>query len=119
MREAPLRIMASASASGTRVAMPSARVLLLLVRTKAPHGTVLLDRIAMRHVDRHRHAIAICRVGDALAVIACRGRDQSGSARAFAVETVDIDQPAPHLEGAGRRVVLVLDDNRCAEPLRQ
>ena len=36
MREAPLRMIASASASGTRVAMPSARVLLVFVVTTVP-----------------------------------------------------------------------------------
>ena len=89
------------------------------VGPKGTHGAVLLDRISVRHIDRHRHAITVCRVGEALAMIARRRRDQSDRARTFAVEAIDIDQPAPDLEGAGRRVVLMLDDRSCAKPLGQ
>src|SRR5580698_915818 len=37
--------------------------------------------------------------------------------RPFALETFGINQTATHLEGTGRRVVLVLDHNRCAKAL--
>ena len=77
------------------------------------HGAIFLDRIAVRHQDRHRQAVA-----------ARRQRRRSGrdcrasprSARRFAdvaaLQAVDIDQAAAHLEGAGRGVVLVLDEHR-------
>ena len=87
------------------------------IGAERPHGAVLLDRIAVRHVDRDRHAIAPRGVGEALAVIAARGRDNPGCRGPLALEPIDIDKPAAHLEGAGRRVVLVLDDNIGAEPL--
>ena len=46
-----------------------------------------------------------------LAVIAARGADDAGRLRARALEPVHIDEPAAQLEGAGRRVVLVLDED--------
>ena len=37
----------------------------------------------------------------------------------LAPDAIDIDQTAAHLEGADRRVVLVLDHDACPQPLRQ
>src|SRR5580692_527316 len=73
----------------------------------------------MRHVDRYRHAIAARREGEALAVIAGGRRDQPGRGGPFALHAFDIDQSTAYLEGAGRRVVLMLDDCGRAEPLRE
>src|SRR5271166_6202138 len=57
--------------------------------------------------------------GEALAVIAPRRGNQAGCGWPLPLQPVDIDEPAAHLEGAGRCVVLVLDDDAGAEPLRQ
>jgi hypothetical protein len=89
------------------------------IGTESPHGAIFLDRIAVRHKDRHRHAITARREGDTLAVISPGRRNQSGDARPLALQAVDIDEPAAHLEGAGRRMVLVFNNGRRAEPLRQ
>ena len=63
--------------------------------------------------------MAAGRESEALPVIAARGGDDPGRIRPLALQPVEIDQPAPHLEGADRRVVLVLDHDIGAEPLRQ
>src|SRR5271154_5048674 len=68
------------------------------------HRAVFLDRIAMRHIDRHRQSVAAGGKSEALAVIACGRRNDAGRLRALALEPIDINQPAAHLEGAGRRV---------------
>ena len=83
------------------------------------HGAVLLDRIAPRHIDHGRNAVAAGREGEALPVIAARGGNDPGRVRPLPLQPVEIDQPAAHLEGADRRVVLVLDHDVSAEPLRQ
>src|ERR1700737_1905033 len=88
-------------------------------RTESPHRAIFLDRIAMRHEDRHRHAIAARRESETLAVIAPGCRDQSGGVRPLALQAINIDEPATHLESAGRRVVLMLDDDSGAKPLGQ
>jgi hypothetical protein len=50
-----------------------------------------------------------------LAVIAARRADHAVDMRPLALEPVEIDEPAAHLEGADRRVVLVLDHDFCAD----
>src|ERR1700732_1090230 len=87
------------------------------VGAKCLHGAVLLDRIAARYVDRDRQARTARGVGKALPVIAARGGNNAGRSRPLALQAVDKDEPAAHLEGADRRVVLVLDDDVSAEPL--
>jgi hypothetical protein len=89
------------------------------VRPECPHGAIFLDRIAIRHEDGHRHAVAARRESQTLAVISCCGRDQSGGVWPLALQAIDIDESAPHLEGAGRRMVLMLDDSGRTEPLGQ
>ena len=83
------------------------------------HGAVLLDRITLRHIDHGRNAVAAGREGKALPVIAARGGNDPGRVRPLPLQPVEIDQPAAHLEGADRRVVLMLDHDDRAEPLRQ
>ena len=83
------------------------------------HGAVLLDRIAPRHIDHGRNAVAAGRESEALPVIAARGGNDPGRIRPLPLQPVEIDQPAAHLEGADRRVVLVLDHDarpRAAAP---
>ena len=87
--------------------------------TERPHRAVLLDGIAMRHIDRRRDAGAACRERQAPAVITARRRDDAGHVGLLALEPVEVDEPAAYLEGADRRVVLVLDHDRTTEPLRQ
>ena len=74
------------------------------------HRSVFLHRIAARHVDRHRQSRAASREREALAVIAAGRRNQPLGMGLPATERIDERQSAPHLEGAGRVVVLVLDD---------
>jgi hypothetical protein len=83
------------------------------------HGAVLLHRIAAWHINHGRNAVAAGREGEALPVIAARGGNDPGRIRPFPLQPVEIDQPAADLEGADRCVVLMLDDDISAEPLRQ
>ncbi len=73
------------------------------------HGGVLLGRIAVRHHDRDRHVFLRAREGERLAMVAARRGDHALHVRALAREPVEIHEPAAHLEGADRGVVLVLD----------
>src|SRR3981189_1427654 len=84
---------------------------------KSAYRAILLDRIAMRNIDRHRKAVTACRKRETLAVIAARRRNDPGRAGPFTLQAVEVDQSAAHLESAGRRVVLWLDHNAGAEPL--
>ncbi|MGY4430270.1 hypothetical protein ACVWWO_002747 [Bradyrhizobium sp. F1.13.1] len=84
---------------------------------KRLHRAVLLDRIAARHIDHGGHAMAARRKSEALTMIAARRRDDARNVRPFALQPIEIDQPAAHLEGACRRVILVLDEDLRAEPL--
>ena len=87
--------------------------------SEGAHGCVLLDRIAVGHDDRGGDAGSGRRQRDALAVIAAgRADDARGSGRP-ALQAVHEDQPAAHLEGTGRRVVLVLDPGLAAGAQRE
>ncbi len=80
------------------------------------HRRVLLARIAARNIDAHREPGARAGEGEALAVVAARRRDDAFGVRVAPLQRVDEGQPAAHLEGAGRIVVLVLDHRLGAEP---
>jgi hypothetical protein len=68
-----------------------------------------LDRVrVLRHADRARDAEERARVGDRLAVVARRGRDQAAPPLLLAELRDEVDAAA-NLEGADRLVVLVLD----------
>ena len=86
---------------------------------KTFHRAVLLDRIAARHVDHRRHAVPARRKREALAMIAARGRNNARRVRPLALQPLEIDQAAAHLEGSDGRVVLMLDDDRRTEPFGQ
>src|SRR5665213_1952371 len=86
---------------------------------ESAYRAILLDRIAVGNIDRHRHTVTACRKGETLAMIAACRRNDPGRARPFTLQTIEIDQSAAHLESAGRRMVLMLDNDRRAEPLRQ
>jgi len=77
--------------------------------TEGTHGGVLLTAIAMRNNDDRSQARAAGGKGDALAVIAARGRGHAGDVRFAATEPVHVDDTAAHFEGSGGSVVLVLD----------
>jgi len=89
------------------------------IRAERPHRAVLLDRIARWHEDHRLQAVPACRESKALAVIAAGRGNQSCHRGPLSLEAVDIGQAAAHLEGTDRSVVLVLDHDRRAEPLRQ
>jgi hypothetical protein len=73
------------------------------------HGGVFLHRIAVRHDDGAGHAVGARGPADALAVVAARGADDFAGECAGLRQLLEIGQPAADLEGAHRRVVLVLD----------
>jgi hypothetical protein len=73
------------------------------------HRGVLLGAVAVRHEDHDRHPVRAAGVGEALAVVAARGGDDPGDVWTLAHQTLEVDQPATHLERARGRVVLVLD----------
>ena len=75
------------------------------------HRGVLLRRIAFRHHDHAGNAVALCRQGNGLAVVAAGGGHHPLGHRAVPAQLLDIDQPAACLEGPGRRMVLVLHDD--------
>ena len=83
------------------------------------HRGVLLGGVAPRDDDGDRKPEAPPGEGEALAVIAARRRNQSGGVRRATAKLVDESQAAAHLEGAGRLMVLVLDDDLGAEPARE
>ena len=80
------------------------------------HGRVLLARIAFGHDDHHRHAVARGGKRDRLAVIAARRCDQSFEAAIGAAQGIHINKAAAGFERSGRRVVLMLDHDRGADP---
>ena len=84
------------------------------LRAKSPHGGVLLAGIVLRHHYDGRHALALCREGNRLSVVAGRSRDH-----AIRLATLDalthVNKTASYLEGAERRMVLVLHPNLATE----
>jgi len=82
-----------------------------------PHRAVLFDRVAVRHADRGPQAVTGRGKGETLAVIATRGGDDSRRVGLLALQAFHIDEPAAHLEGTDRRMVLVLDHHARAKPL--
>src|SRR5262249_17510432 len=77
-------------------------------RAESAHGGVLVHRVAMWDVDRRCDARPGRRERDGLTMIAARRRDDPGYCGLRALQIVHVDDPATDLEGAGRRVVLVL-----------
>jgi Lon protease-like protein len=63
------------------------------------------------HHDGDGNIGARAGVSQRLTVIATRGCDDPFRRRPIALEPVKIDNPAAHLEGTDRRVVLMLDDD--------
>src|SRR6266704_2939251 len=86
---------------------------------KSTYRAILLDRIAVRNIDRHRHAVTACRKRETLSMIAARRRNDPGRVGPFTLQAVEVDQPAAHLESAGRGMVLMFDDDRGTETMRQ
>ena len=78
-------------------------------RAEALHRPVLLDAVAVRHDDRRLEPEPRRGERDALPVIAGGRADDPANIRLRALDLVEIDEPAADLEGADRRVVLVLD----------
>jgi hypothetical protein len=86
-------------------------------RAECAHGGILIHRVAARHVDRRANSRPGGRKGDGLAMIAARGRDNPRHFCPRALQTVHVDDAATHLEGASRRVVLVLHPHFAPGPL--
>jgi hypothetical protein len=82
------------------------------------HGGVLFHRIAFRHDDGGGDAHLVGADGDALAVIASGGADHAFEPGLRMLQPIHVDQAAAHLEGADRRVVLVLHPDVAARPPR-
>jgi hypothetical protein len=83
------------------------------------HRPILFAAVAVRHDDRRGNTEPPRRKGNALPVIAARGGDDAFEIGAGAPHVVEIEEAAADLEGADRRVVLVLDPQLGADPPRQ
>jgi hypothetical protein len=84
--------------------------------TEGPHRGILLDRVAARHHDRGMHPEVTRRERETLAVVPPGRAEDAADVRTLSCKAVEIDETASHLEGADRRVVLVLHDDRAPEP---
>ena len=73
----------------------------------------------MRHEDGAWHARPRCSQRNRLAVVAARGGDDALERPSAALQGVEVDDAAAHLEGADGRVVLVLDPHLRPCPLGQ
>jgi hypothetical protein len=78
------------------------------------HRGVLLARIALRHHHHATQPAALRGKRHRLAVVAAGGADHA-EAPGIARQPLEVDDAAAHLEGAHRRVVLVLDPGLGAE----
>jgi hypothetical protein len=85
---------------------------------KALHRPVLFRTVAVRHDNHRLQAQPRRRIGDALPVIAGRRADDAGDVGLRALQIGEVDEAATQLKGAGLRVVLVLDPELGADPLR-
>ncbi len=86
-------------------------------RTERGHRGVLLRAVAERDDNGDRQAEAAARPGQRLAVVAAGGGDQTPTV-ARPLLRLGKDNPAAHLESAGRKVVFVFDPDLGAGPLR-
>ena len=89
------------------------------IRAECLHGGVLLRAVAVWHHNRHRHAMPGAGIGEALAMIAAGGADDPGRSQGPAGQRVEIGEAATHLEGAGWRMVFMLDPDFGARPRGQ
>src|SRR5215472_2631478 len=80
------------------------------------HRPVFLDAVAVRRDDRRLDAQARAGECDALPMIAGGRGDDTAQVRMRAPQLVEIDESAADLEGADRRVVLVLDPQLGPDP---
>ena len=88
-------------------------------RAETCHRPVLLDAVAVGHDDRRIESQSRRGECDALTVIAgSRGHD-TPNVRLRPPDSVEVDETAADLEGADRRVVLMLDPQLGAEPAGQ
>ncbi len=81
------------------------------------HRGVLLARIALGDEDRHLKAGAPPGEGETCPMIAARRGNQPANRRLALDQRIDVCEAAANLEGAGRQMVLVLDNDLGAEPL--
>ena len=83
------------------------------------HRGVLLAAVAMGDDDGSRQSVASRGESDRLPVIAARRADHTARPLRLLAEVMEIDQPAAHLESAGRRVVFMLYPDLGAHLLAQ
>src|SRR5262249_44449295 len=81
------------------------------------HGRILLAAVALRHHDDRAKTDTAAGEGDALAMVAAGRRDDASDLGFAPLELGHVDETAADLEGAKRRVVLVLDPDLAARPL--
>ena len=83
------------------------------------HRRVLVAGIAVRNDDHAAQAVAARGVREALSMVASRRADDAGGALAALGHRAEQVESAANLEGAGRRVVLVLDPDLAAGATRE
>ncbi len=89
------------------------------VNAKRLHRGILFPAVAARHDDRCPDAVYARRKSDRLSVVAARCADYAGGFCAARNKLVEVDETTAYLEGAGRRVILVLDPQIGAQFLAQ
>jgi len=87
--------------------------------SEAPHGLVLVRAVAVRDDDGHGYAVGPAGKREALPVVTARRRDDARHRGTAGAQPVEVDEATSHLEGPGRRVVLVLDPDLRADGLPQ
>jgi hypothetical protein len=85
-------------------------------RTERPHRGILLDAVAPGDDDRDRDLEAAPGISERLSVIAPRRRNDAGEGRFLPPQAFEMDEPAAHLKGASRCMILVLDPHLAACP---
>ncbi|MNY46659.1 hypothetical protein D3C86_1818580 [compost metagenome] len=87
--------------------------------TQGTHGGIFLQGVALRHHDDDRQTNAARSQGQALAMVAARGRYQPAYTRQAFTQCLDIQQATADFEGTGRRMVFMLDPDLTPQPLGQ
>ena len=75
------------------------------------HCRILFKTVAVRHDNRCGNPVAARGKPDRLAMVAARGADDAGGARAAREQFVKVNQSPAHFECAGRREIFMLDPN--------
>src|SRR6185312_8057626 len=87
--------------------------------TQCAHGGILFTAVAMRDDERRLHLVALGGKSDALPVISARRSDDVSALGLLAPQIIEVNGSATDLEGADRRVILVLYPHFCAQALTE